>query len=237
MYWIARHVHVCLTRDGAIWLDTKKDRYSGISHEAFHLLLPLLQVPDPGDSTGPVDSPVMAEAERAIGEQLLCKGLITRDSRIGKPFSPPALSVLRLAAPVGIDAESPCVGARHVCTFLYACTATLISLRVRSLHYSLDRARRVKATGQISGQKSGELAYELMHIFTRLRTYVYTARRACLYDSLAAFNFLSYYGVFPDIVIGVRANPFSAHCWLQQHDSVLTGRPEFCADFVPILVV
>jgi len=76
-----------------------------------------------------------------------------------------------------------------------------------------------------------------MHIFTQLRAYVYTARRACLYDSLAAFNFLLHYGVFTEIVIGVRANPFAAHCWIQHHDSVLNGYPAYCADYVPILVV
>jgi hypothetical protein len=237
MYWIAHHVHVCLTGGGAVWLDTKQDRYSGISHTAFHLLRPMLQVLDPVDSTGQVDSCVVAEAERDIAEQLLCKGLITRDPRFGKPFSPPTVSVPRFGAPVCADAKSARVGARHVCTFLHACTATLISLRIRSLHCALERVRRAKAGGQKSGQQSSELAHELMHIFTQLRTYVYTAGRACLYDSLAAFDFLSHYGVYPDLVIGVRASPFSAHCWLQHQGAVLNGRPAYCADFVPILVV
>jgi hypothetical protein len=77
----------------------------------------------------------------------------------------------------------------------------------------------------------------LMDIFGQLRMYVYTAKRACLYDSLAAFEFLSHYGVFPNLVIGVRASPFSAHCWVQHQDSVLNGQPAYCAEFAPILVV
>jgi hypothetical protein len=237
MYWIARDVHVCLTRDGAVWLDTKKDRYSGISHAAFHLLRPMLHVREPADSICQGNSRVEGEAEPDIAQQLLGMGLLTRDSRIGKPFSPPTVSVSQFEEAFCADAGSARVGARHLCAFLHACAATLISLRVRSLHCALDRARRVKAAGQKSGQQSSELAHELMHIFTQLRTYVYTARRACLYDSLAAFDFLAHYGVFPDLIIGVRASPFSAHCWLQHRDAVLNGRPAYCADFVPILVI
>jgi hypothetical protein len=237
MYWIPRHVYLCLTPDGAVWLDTKKDSYSGMSRAAFHMLRPMLHGEDPADLTGQDDPCVGGGAQPNIAEQLLCKGLLTRDSRIGKPFSPPTLSVPRCAVPVRAGTSSTRVGARHLCTFLYACTAALISLRARSLHCALDRARRMKAAARTSRPQSTEMAFELMHIFTQLRRYVYTDRLACLYDSFTAFDFLSHYGIFPDIVIGVRASPFSAHCWVQHHDSVLNGHPAYCADFVPILVI
>jgi hypothetical protein len=166
------------------------------------------------------------------------RGLLTRDSRNGNPFSTPTVVVPRFALPARVDNSSARVGARHLCTFLYACTAALMCLRGRSLHCALERARRMKEASQISmPQQSIELAFELMDIFGQLRMYVYTAKRACLYDSLAAFEFLSHYGVFPSIVIGVRASPFSAHCWIQHEDSVLNGQPAYCAEFVPILVV
>jgi len=237
MYWIPRHVYLCSTRDGAVWLDTKKDRYSGMSRAAFRLLRPMLHGLDPEDSNGQADPCVGGDAKPDIAQQLLCKGLLTQDSGIGKPFSPPTLSVPRFAVSVRADTSSARVGAHHLCAFLHACTAALISLRGRSLYCALERARRIKAAGQRSRSQSIERAFELMQIFTQLRTYVYTARWACLYDSLVAFDFLSHYGVFPNLVIGVRASPFSAHCWIQHQDSVLNGHPAYCAEFVPILVV
>jgi Transglutaminase-like superfamily len=237
MYWIPRHVYLCLARDGAVWLDTVKDRYSGMSCAAFHRLRPMLHGQDQSDLTSQDDPHVAGDAERDIAEQLIGRGLLTRDSRIGKPFSPATVAVPRFAVPVRVDISSARVGARHWCTFFYACTAALISLRGRSLYCALERARRMKAASQTSRPQSTDLAFELMDIFGQLRMYVYTAKRACLYDSLAAFEFLSHYGVFPKIVIGVRASPFSAHCWIQHEDSVLNGQPAYCAEFVPILVL
>jgi hypothetical protein len=237
MYWIRHHVYLCATGDGAIWLDTKRDRYSGMSLAAFHAVRPMLYARDPADSIGQDNPCGGSEAEPDIAVQLLRKGLLTRDSRAGKPFSPPTLSVPHFAAPIRTDISSARAGARHFCTFLYACTAALISLRGRSLYCALDRARRIKAARQTSRQQTTEPAFEMMHIFTQLRTYVYSGRRACLYDSLVAFDFLSHYGVFPNLVIGVRASPFLAHCWLQHQDSVLNGQPGYCADFAPILVI
>ena len=237
MYWIPHHVYLCLTHDGAIWLDTAKDRYSGMSCAAFHMLRPMLHGQTPSELTTQDDPCLGGDAEQDIAGQLLSRGLITQDSRLGKPFSQPAIASPRFAVPVRTDGRPGSVGARHLSAFLHACTAALISLRVRSLHCALDRARRLKAVGRASRPQSTELAFELMHTFTRLRTYAYTAKQACLYDSLVAFEFLSHFGVFPNIVIGVRASPFSAHCWIQHQDSVLNGHAAYCADFVPILVV
>jgi hypothetical protein len=36
-------------------------------------------------------------------------------------------------------------------------------------------------------------------------------------------------------VIGVKLNPFAAHCWLQVGDVVLNDLPERVAAFTPIL--
>jgi hypothetical protein len=237
MYWIPCHVHLCLTLDGAVWLDTKKDRYSGMSRAAFQALRPLLHGKEPAELAGHDDPYTEGGTASGIAEQLLCKGLLTRDSRIGKPFSPPTISVPFRAVPICADISSARVGARHLRAFLHAWTAALISLRARSLYCALDRARRIKAAARTSSPQSNELAFELMHIFTRLRTYVYTARQACLFDSFTAFYFLSHFGVCPEIVIGVRSSPFSAHCWIQHRDSVLNAHPAYCDDFVPILVI
>jgi hypothetical protein len=235
-FLIPRHVYLCATDDGVVWLDTRTDRYSGMSLAAFHALRPMLRQGDPvnGDEQG---VPELDGLSSDISKQLLRKGLLTRDLQAGKSFSPLTISLPRFGLPIRSESSAPRALARHVTPFLSACASTLVSLRAHSLYDALERARRKKREARLAASHDTELAFELMYVFARLRTYVYTARHACLYDSLTAFDFLARYGVFPDVVIGVRASPFLAHCWIQCGDSVLNGQPAYCAEFTPILAL
>ena len=70
-----------------------------------------------------------------------------------------------------------------------------------------------------------------------------TARRLvpiepnCLLDSVALFDHLVRYGLRADLVLGVRLDPFSAHCWLQTQDWVLNDPAEHAMTMTPILAL
>jgi hypothetical protein len=62
-------------------------------------------------------------------------------------------------------------------------------------------------------------------------------KHVCLYDSLALVEFLAHYRLFPQWVFGVMAEPFAAHCWVQQDDRVLNDSVDYVRGFTPIMVV
>ena len=59
----------------------------------------------------------------------------------------------------------------------------------------------------------------------------------CLTDSLALLHFLWRRGVRPQLVLGVRLEPFAAHCWLQTDTLILNESVDHARAFRPIQVV
>ena len=64
-----------------------------------------------------------------------------------------------------------------------------------------------------------------------------TAHDACLLRSLALARHLRSAACAAQLVIAVRAEPFSAHCWVQSDDRLLNEEIDHAASFEPILVV
>jgi hypothetical protein len=77
---------------------------------------------------------------------------------------------------------------------------------------------------------------ELVAIFHHLRAY-YVRKYLCLFDSLALIEFLARYRHFPQWVFGVTAEPFNAHCWVQEQDCVLNDTVEYVRGFTPIMAI
>lgn len=59
--------------------------------------------------------------------------------------------------------------------------------------------------------------------------------RACLHDCLALVDWLGRSGHRAELVFGVAAYPFAAHCWVQAGGRVLDDHPESPSRFAPIL--
>jgi hypothetical protein len=50
-------------------------------------------------------------------------------------------------------------------------------------------------------------------------------------------HYLAPLGIFPEWVFGVQADPFLAHCWVQQAGFVFNDQPDRVRAFSPIMVV
>lgn len=61
--------------------------------------------------------------------------------------------------------------------------------------------------------------------------------RSCLPRALAMMTVCHRRGLRPDLVFGVRLDPFTAHCWVQLDDQVLVGDYEQVRVYTPILAV
>jgi hypothetical protein len=78
-------------------------------------------------------------------------------------------------------------------------------------------------------------AKELTTIYEALRIWAYTARDACLLDSLMLADFLRRQQIPAHLLIGVATKPFSAHAWVQLDNFVLNDTVERVQGFTPIL--
>ncbi|MBX7481677.1 lasso peptide biosynthesis B2 protein [Qipengyuania qiaonensis] len=79
-------------------------------------------------------------------------------------------------------------------------------------------------------------AQRCIRSFEQARLIRTTADR-CLPQSLALATSLVRLGVRPNVVIGVQAFPFAAHCWVQHREIVLNDSLEEVLRFTPILVL
>ena len=112
--------------------------------------------------------------------------------------------------------------------------AARIVLRARPLKTVLDciAVRRTRTRSPADGPELDVLAQR----FARLRRLL-PLRPLCLPDSIAFLWFVMRRGHAPRLVFGVEAFPFTAHCWVQDGDTVLTDALDHASRFRPILAI
>jgi hypothetical protein len=227
-YFLLPWIHVCFTSDGAVFLDVKHDRYVGLEHPKAQILRRLL-------SQQPADDEM-----DSLGRELVASGLLTSTAQHRRePIEAPSIDAPDSLLIDSLDNDAPRPSALHVLRFLTACATVWVHLHLGSLDRALARARRRKQKLLRSARSVDmEKARQATRVFVHLRTFVYTARDHCLFDSLTLSDYLQRCGVLTSCVFGVRTLPFAAHCWVQAGKSLLTETSvEYVADFSPILVI
>jgi hypothetical protein len=227
-YFLPQWIYLCFTGDGAVFLDIRHDKYSGLDPARTQLLAALL-----AGNNGRVECEMLAN-------ELVNAGLLSpRSNEHTRPlaatsFDPPE-SVLWEP-----DDDIPTVTALHVIRFLASCISVWAALHWRSLEYALARlqARKARLTSNVYCSSNVATAKQLASVFVYLRTFVYTASDHCLYDSLVLSTFLHRYRIPSTCVFGVRTLPFSAHCWVQTDRALMTEvNLEYVATFSPICTI
>jgi len=66
------------------------------------------------------------------------------------------------------------------------------------------------------------------------RYYVNRKAKDCLPRALAAFYLLRREGLEPELLIGVKRFPFSAHSWVELDGKVIADQPGVAADYTPL---
>lgn len=236
-YYIARHVHLCETGNQVIFLDLRRDKYLAIGWAERQALSG--QVGGwPTEGNGDACAGTPQGSSEPVIRSLLKLGLLTTDSNLGKQAVHPVIESVNEAL-VDDDFERRIsIRGTHLYKFMLACARARIALRLRSLEHAVDTVRRRKARA-LQRDNSFDLPMnrELVAIFDRLRPFVFTAKDACLFDSLALIEFLAMYRSYPTWMIGVHTQPFSAHSWVQHNEFSFNGPVEFLRRFTPILAV
>lgn len=229
-YWLAPFVHVSLCDRHAVLMDERRNCYVAVQ-PAEGLAGWVAGWPAGGTgAAAPLGAPP------AILAQLLEQGALVSDRRAGSPARPveiaqPCRSLLEFDFE-----EYPAPHGRDLRRMAWAWTIARAALQFRSMHWVLERMRARRA-----GRESSEAQFDWTHAqalvgrFVYLRPLFYTARGACLLDSLTLLLFLQAHGLYPEWVFGVRTAPFHAHCWVQLGPVVFNDLPDHVRQYSAIL--
>ena len=212
IYKASETLSFCLFVDSVLCLDVADDRY-------FRLKLPTLAERD--------DDVRIAQVADALRRRILpAPGLVPADLIRPTMICVPGASLLEGTPESAVPPEFGRV--------FSALTTTALALRLRPLRRILTDVQERKSGRQPDPATSSMMT--LTAAFHRHRKLVPMAP-ACLLDSLALLRFLCGFGYYPTLVFGVTARPFSAHCWVQTDEMILSDAADHAGHFRPILAL
>jgi hypothetical protein len=236
-YHLADDVFLCLSGNRIVFLDLRRNQYLCLNRRNTQTAIDLFTGSTEPDAT-PLREERATDSEdtRLVAQALADRGLLAQDDRSGKE----GVSV-RIQTPENVlllegCRPKPTVRLHH----WTVCFRSLLKASGKLRWYSMQRTVR-----SVENQKrrcvklqitDDDELRELVAIFHHLRPF-YVREYLCLFDSLALLEFLAHYHHFPLWVFGVKAEPFGAHCWVQENDCVLNDTVEFVREFTPIMVI
>lgn len=207
---LAPGVSFCRFEDRLIFLDSVRDRYVGVPLAPNHRL----------------DAALAAAAI----ERLLAHGLLVAQPGPTLPIAP-----IEIAVPAKSLAETP-LG--HPMIKL-AGRVLLANLTARR---ALRRRPLCRILAEVADRRTSETRSPATPLEPLVATFVafrrlipFTPR--CLPDSLALIRFLARFHYHPQLIFGVAAWPFAAHCWIQTEEQILDDSHGHTTQFTPILAV
>ncbi len=217
MYWrLSETVTACVASDRILFLDVGRDRYFALPsgyNEPFLSWLTEWQDED------------LARRCRTI-----LADLKIISSEAARAVVPTACTVER---PQPVDAE-PLPPSRIRAGALVTVGKAVLSAwhDVRSKPLGAVLARRL-SEARFASSAPGDMRSRLAE-FRSVRPFI-PVRRICLHDCLALVDWLGPARAGAQLVFGVSAYPFAAHCWVQANGVVLDDHPESPSRFQPIL--
>jgi transglutaminase superfamily protein len=235
--FLQSHVFLCQGKRHWVILDVDRDKYLCVDRQQFEALGPSLE--GWSDRAGPDrgDAAAISEDGDALAKDLLSLGILGKEAANAKDALPTAYPLPTEAIELDVPARPRRSSWTHAFSFFAASARASRELRRQPFRLTIEsvRGRKRREAGRAAPSEF-ERAQPLVSVFERLRLY-YPRSYLCLFDSLALIHFLARFGVFPDWVFGVTADPFEAHCWVQSGNTVLNDRVERVSAFTPIMVV
>lgn len=205
------------TIDGQpIFLDLRRDRYFALDGAAAEAFAAFRSNPDHPSSD-------------EFAKALVATGLFAPS------HEPRSLLPARIATPerdLLEDGASP--GLKDLIQILFLLIGYRRAVRRQPLEIVIARPPRRNA--KRSGSLPTAAALSLAQRFLRARGLI-PIKPICLQDSLALHDWLATHGAHPSLVLGVRLDPFAAHCWVQLGKIVLNDASDRVTAYTPVLVV
>lgn len=109
-------------------------------------------------------------------------------------------------------------------------------VRHRPLAENIQYLERQKQKDARTGSPAPAAIARIEGAYRRAALIVPTRDR-CLATSMALMSALMAQGARADLVLGVKLDPFQAHCWVELDGAVIGDEPDLLRPFTPILVV
>ena len=207
-------LHFCETTSGFIFLDLEKDRYFRLPARLENRFRDLL------DDPLSVGSAVPSLVEAGVLRPATFRQSLSRP-RLIAAISPH--NALGVAAPGGFEV------ARAAASDIWVAQ----QLRMGRLAALIASYERSKAGRVLSTPADDDGPVRVVRAFERAKLVRSPANR-CLSRSLAMARRLAGLRCNALLVIGVRAQPFTAHSWVQSGDFVLNDTPDEVSRYTPI---
>jgi hypothetical protein len=232
-YYIRKDIYFCETDSGVIFLDLNSRQYFGVpKNQVDQLAIAVHDWSPRAHHPNEHDEAVESSPHRVISD-LLRKGVLTRsEERRRSDVSNANVNPSR--AYHFVRNVRTHLHARHVLTMALCVLKIRCALKLSRLRGVIHRLQLPMLT--VPTPRREEL-WELLDTFLFLRPWFYTTRDACLLDSLVLSHFLRSYGVAVTLSLGVHANPFRAHAWVQSGPVILNDTLENVSVYTPLLNV
>ncbi|MGE0662501.1 MAG: lasso peptide biosynthesis B2 protein [Hyphomonadaceae bacterium] len=204
-YHFAPDVHACRSSDLIVFLDVGQDRYFAAPGDACELDAPRRMLR------------ACNEEGLRWGAKLLAQGLVRETAAAVEvmPHRSPLKTVWLPKTPA------------YIAALLWAGAALD---RRRGLGRAIEELSKRRADTPVDSLRARSEAA----LFASWRP-LWPRAFVCLHDTLALTWFLSARRASCEIVFGVQARPFAAHCWAEAGGEVLNDDAEYCAAFDVIL--
>ena len=210
-YALRENVTFCLAGEKPVFLDISAGRYLGLSQ------------------SDEISFKCLIGSEAATSEdQCLSPGLL----RLLVPSAVHAVEPCKLAVmPIHslLDEDWPRAPINQRLAAVYWLCTTKLVLQYRPLQAHIETIRKRKAQCE-----TRPFEIVMARALENIRTMA-TRHDQCLLRSLALVRWAASRGMALDLVFGVTARPFQAHCWVQHGDLVLNDSLDHVINFTPIL--
>jgi len=218
MYWrLTDSVTACIAAGRVIFLDLARDRYFALPDA--------LNEPFASWLTGPTASDLPMALRMALVELAIVSAV-----RAGHLAPTPC----HVGMPVALDAEKLAPAPITFRNLVGVAAAVVTAWRdVRSKPLASILGRRLPPADFAAPiNRADKLAR--VAAFRSIRPFI-PVPRVCLHDCLALLEWLGPSRAGTQLVFGVSAYPFAAHCWVQSGGRVIDDHPESVSRFEPIL--
>jgi hypothetical protein len=235
-YFVRQQAFICQVRRHWIILDVHTDQYFCIPSRDFAALGCLIHGWRGDTHDAPSHFNDRTEDPEALAGQLVAKGILCESRDSARELS---VSPIELPASI-LDAESVSISVAKLIlyapSFLLSCLTADRRLRRRTFEYTVHSVRTPGSRYSRASSFDLQKAQTLVATFNALRLW-YPRPYLCLFDSLALLGFLALHGLFPRWTFGVMADPFQAHCWLQEGSVLLNDTLARVSAYTPIMNV
>lgn len=207
-------IHFCVISGRAVLLDLRRNRYFALPAGANTLLLGL--VGEQGSGTMP-----QTTLDR------LMAGVTGADLILRAPKCLPAPTDDRAAAQAEASASLWLIAIAWLATIFAKLMVRLVPLSALLRGFERHADRHTRPTSHNSTDRIGAAFRKLGLLIAH--------ENNCLPLTLAFVWLCRLYGYHPTLIIGVRINPFSAHCWSQHGAIVLNDTCDRVRPYQPIL--